>query len=235
MRLVLAVLAILLLNGCALMNRPSPEQIAKADYGTFPFDYQVIVKEYMDTVLKDPSSAQYSDWRGPDQGYVSNMNGAFFGYRVCVFVNAKNSYGGYTGKQPHAFVIKNNTVIQHQGGGISGTVGLEESYRLCNSISSGKMAPGKFVIGITTGPVTASGDLAKSEADSIGHKVASVTKNSRAEKSGIIVGDLITKIGTTEIKSGNDISKSISEMNEGDSISILILRNNKPIELKLSY
>lgn len=235
MRLVLVVLAMLLLNGCALMNRPSPEQIAQADYGSFPTNYQATIKHYMDNVLKDPTSAMYSDWRGPSQGYVSNMHGAFFGYRVCVMVNAKNSYGGYTGKQPHTFVIKNDSIIQYKGGGVSGTIGLEESYKLCNLIPETPNNPGKFVIGYQSIFVTADGSPAKTSEDSVGAKIFDITANSRAEKSGLIVGDIITKIGSTDIRKHSDVNTSISKMQEGESAPIFVLRNSKHLELKLTY
>ena len=235
MRLIVVVLVVLVMNGCALMNRPTAEQLANADYGSFPRNYQATVKEYMDNVLKDPPSAIYSDWRGPVTGAVSTMSGAFFGYRVCVMVNAKNSYGGYTGKQPHTFVIKNDSIIQYKGGGVSGTLGLEESYNLCNSISVTPTNIGRFVIGIESIIVQSDGKQTNSKTEAIGAKVSSVAPNSRAQKAGIVVGDVITKIGATEVRSGVDIPQSISAMNVGDSVVVVVLRNSKPLELKLTY
>ena len=35
----------------------------------------------------------------------------YFGYKVCLYVNAKNRMGGYTGRLLHFLMIKNGTVI----------------------------------------------------------------------------------------------------------------------------
>lgn len=42
---------------------------------------------------------------------VENRN-FVYGYSTCVFVNAKNSYGGYTGKQLYWAFIRNGQVLR---------------------------------------------------------------------------------------------------------------------------
>lgn len=101
----------ILLAGCA--SKPTPQDLASADYGTYPSDYEEIVKKYMDMRLKDPDSARYEFINSPKTGWNS-WGGRKYGYIVCALVNAKNSYGGYTGSQIYYFMIKNGRVIDSQ-------------------------------------------------------------------------------------------------------------------------
>lgn len=136
------------LTGCAVMNRPTPEQISRADYGNYPINYQETIKNYMSRVLLDPYSAVYTSWRGPGQGYIYDFSGSYFGYRVCTEINAKNSMGGYVGSQLYFFIIRNAEVIYKIGGSASGTVGAEQDYNLCSSVYDSGPSP-QFNINIT--------------------------------------------------------------------------------------
>jgi len=120
--LVLAVVAALL-AGCAneAMQRSDaaiawkktlPE--SNADYGSAPKDYQGTIKAYIAANLKDPDSARYGGFADPVQGYAivdSNRKSVVYGYSACVLVNAKNSYGGYTGNHLYWLLIKNEKVL----------------------------------------------------------------------------------------------------------------------------
>ncbi len=112
----LLIFTLFTIMGCASMNKPTPAQITNADYGSYPDNYKNIVENYMARMLFDPYSAVFSNWRGPAQGYIYDITGTYFGYRVCVEVNAKNRMGGYTGNKMHLFVINNGHVINQQGG-----------------------------------------------------------------------------------------------------------------------
>ncbi len=67
----------------------------------------------MGSRLKDPFSAQYNFLSGPEQQWSSFFGSIKFGYGVCVTINAKNSYGGYTGQKLHYFLIHNSNIVQH--------------------------------------------------------------------------------------------------------------------------
>ena len=101
-----------------------------ADYGAYPSDYQKIIETAMAGMLKDPESARYDGFSQPkhDQvvhleyapdGAVGVTKTAIYGYSVCASVNAKNSFGGYTGDQEYWFLIRNGRVVRStQEGGI---------------------------------------------------------------------------------------------------------------------
>ncbi|MCC8365837.1 hypothetical protein J8V57_06000 [Xenorhabdus sp. PB61.4] len=87
---------------------------SKADYGSVPSNYKKLVKDQFEAALKDPDSAKYSNWTQPRQEVIFENKSPVFGYSLCVNVNAKNSYGGYTGSQLHWIFIKNNQVKRIQ-------------------------------------------------------------------------------------------------------------------------
>jgi hypothetical protein len=108
MRTLLIVFLLASLSGCA--TAPSADVMAAADYGEYPQNYQAIVKAYVSDSLKDPDSAQYTFLNFPMRGYWG-FGGAKFGYVTCVKINAKNSFGGYTGYRINYFMIKNGAII----------------------------------------------------------------------------------------------------------------------------
>jgi len=124
MKNVVLLLTGLLVMGCATTDskRESPEEVwrktlpeANADYGIYPKDYENIIKSYYETRLKDPDSAKYSDFREPKRSYkILNLKErrAQHGYAACVYINAKNSYGGYTGNKLAWLFIRDNVVVE---------------------------------------------------------------------------------------------------------------------------
>lgn len=109
------VLAFAAIAGCA--SGPTPQDIANADYGTAPSQEQAEerVKQYFNGVLKDPYSAQYQ-FSKVDKGYMvgSAFEGKplFAGYILTTNVNAKNSFGGYTGAQTYQFLFQNGLLVK---------------------------------------------------------------------------------------------------------------------------
>ncbi len=108
MMTIILSISLMLMSGC--VAKPTPEQLARADYGEYPTNYERIVKEFMVECLKDPDSAQYK-FKAPYKGYVCKppiQGGGVdkFGWLVDVQVNAKNSYGGYTGYKRYLFIFK---------------------------------------------------------------------------------------------------------------------------------
>ena len=131
---VIFILFFINLVSCAQVHKPSPEQIRNADHGSFPSNYQEIISEYMEGMLFDPTSPLYSDWLGPSRGHIYDITGSYFGYLVCVNINAKNRMGGYTGRKLHVFVINNGKVINRQGGNNPGTVGHQNALNICRGL-----------------------------------------------------------------------------------------------------
>ncbi len=115
-RKLLAVPCILFLAGCASL--PTSEEMANADYGQYPSSHEEVVKDYLNMNLKDPTSVMYRNFTAPQKYYLGNrIDGVQYGYLVCATLNAKNSYGAYTGYKTDAILIRNNAVVQYVDNG----------------------------------------------------------------------------------------------------------------------
>ena len=107
---VIAVLFLACLCACA--STPAAEKIATADYGDeiSQIEAQAQAEKWLKSHLKDPHSAQI-DWGVVQKGWTKDapiQGGGFqFGYKLDVQVNAKNSFGGYTGYKPYIFLFFN--------------------------------------------------------------------------------------------------------------------------------
>ena len=64
-------------------------------------------------------------------------------------------------------------------------------------------------------------------------KVGSVVPNSPAEKSGIIVNDIIIKVGNKDIKKASDVISQVNKNGINKKLNILLKRRNKFISLKV--
>lgn len=94
---------------------PSPN----ANYGSPPKNYKKLIRDYMSKQLKDPDSAKYSNFSIPRKEHIIHKTGryitendVYYGYSACVQVNAKNSYGGYTGNEPYWFFFYKNQIMR---------------------------------------------------------------------------------------------------------------------------
>ena len=109
---LLAILAVLFIAGC--VQRPTAEQIAAADHGAYPEQYETLIKSYYEGILIDPTSPIYT-FEAPQKGYIAasilHDVPTTFGWRVCGTINAKNRMGGYTGRKPFYALIRNGRVV----------------------------------------------------------------------------------------------------------------------------
>lgn len=85
-----------------------------ADYGTYPTDYEALLKAWTVQHLKDPDSAKYGRISKPRKEYMFEDKVPFYGYAVCADVNAKNAYGGYTGSHTFWFLFRDGKIARAQ-------------------------------------------------------------------------------------------------------------------------
>lgn len=87
----------------------------QALYGPYPNNYKDIVMKWLSERLVDVGTARI-EWQGDPQATDLGKNGEhLYGYLVQFRVNARNSFGTYTGMQQHAALIKNGEVIKGLG------------------------------------------------------------------------------------------------------------------------
>lgn len=114
MRLVTTIIVAALFTGCA--SAPTSTEIASADYGKRPDATQCeeIAGRAIKRQLKDPDSARF-EFATPTPCYQSwrrVYGDLVYGYVVRGTVNAKNSFGGYTGGSQFEVLIRNGSAVQ---------------------------------------------------------------------------------------------------------------------------
>lgn len=102
-----------------------------ADAGPKPADAIAIAKAAMLPILKDPESARFQLIR-PARPVVTgdsifHKGGA--GWEICVNVNAKNSYGGYTGYRTTYILWNSGRMTGHGFRSVGSTWANERGYR----------------------------------------------------------------------------------------------------------
>ena len=99
-------------------TRPSPTELASAYFGEplSAAEAQGTIEHFMRSVLKDPDSAQYEGWTEPRKAWVTRVfRGSAYGWLVSCSINAKNSYGAYTGFQRRWFLFQNGALLDSWG------------------------------------------------------------------------------------------------------------------------
>lgn len=107
-KLIIMTFLSIIIAGCT--GNVTKEQLDSADYGTPPTHYKESIESYLESTLKDPQSkiVKYIDMPKKGHWYYS---GNRFGYYVCANINAKNSYGGYTGFSKYFFAFQNDQLV----------------------------------------------------------------------------------------------------------------------------
>lgn len=116
LKAVTLAITCILTVGCGVAPR-NIQTITNDEVGPYPTDYQFTVQSYFEQALKDPDSAKYQ-WTGePFKGYArigfGHTQTIEYGWVVPVKVNAKNSYGGYTGWKEHHLLVVMDHVVHH--------------------------------------------------------------------------------------------------------------------------
>ncbi len=133
-KILILICTLALLAGCATQAQKTDQAFdaykatlpePNADYGSYPDNYKQLIQAYMSKNLKDPESARYSEFTTPRKEHAIENRKAIYGYSSCVMVNAKNSYGGYTGNQLFWFFYRNGEIVRTQ----NVTTGINIIYR----------------------------------------------------------------------------------------------------------
>lgn len=117
MRKILSVIAAAaLLCGCASVKPKDLTIGGPDDYGKYPETYQQIVTNHIRVSFKDPESVKDLTINAPIKfvhKYKLSIPGSVseYCYLIGFFCNAKNSYGGYTGTEPHTLLVRDDKIL----------------------------------------------------------------------------------------------------------------------------
>jgi len=124
-------------------------------------------------------------------------------------------------------VIGINTLIRSgPGAGLSFAIPINKAKNIAYQlINNGKVIHPMIGISLI--------DKRNSDTNNNYVKVGYVVPNSPADKSGIIVNDIIIKVGNKEIETASEVISQISKNGINQHINILVKRKNKLIRLKV--
>lgn len=105
MRVSAIAFGCLLLAGCAATPQQTRELASQV-----PPAYREIVKEYVRSTFKDPYSIKDARISEPTSVFVGLVNGGHVP-GVCVAMNAKNGFGGYTGTKVYSVAFSGSSVM----------------------------------------------------------------------------------------------------------------------------
>jgi hypothetical protein len=112
-RLLAISIICLFVSGCAFQGPMSSDELRTQDIGQPPLEYKKIITDWIGTQLKDPYSAHLDIGGDPTAGKMLTDNGYVYGWMYIVSVNARNSFGGYTGEEEWDVLINHDQVVMY--------------------------------------------------------------------------------------------------------------------------
>ncbi len=116
------LLLIILISGCAKSIVPLPQTVIpemnpnpspSANYGSYPSNYQKILKNFLKENIRKPDDAKLEFVNKPRKIAITHLGDDYYGYRICLSINQKNPKSIYTGYKNHFFLINENKITLH--------------------------------------------------------------------------------------------------------------------------
>jgi serine protease Do len=101
-----------------------------------------------------------------------------------------------------------------------------------NDLPQGEMVWKTRLLGIEAESVNS--QLAEFFGVKQGVLVRSVSKDSAAEKAGLKAGDIITKVGETEVGRPGEVSRQLREAPAGKPVALSVVRNHRPVSVNVT-
>lgn len=144
-----------------------------------------------------------------------------------VAINPGNS-GGPLINMAGEVVGINSQIYSRSGGfmGISFSIPIDEAMRIADQLrATGTVTRGR--IGVRISPVSKEVAEAMGLSKAQGALVSSVEKGAPADKAGLLVGDIITKVDGKAIERVSDLPRLIGSIKPGTQSTFSVLRNGK--------
>ena len=148
-------------------------------------------------------------------------------------INAGNSGGPLLNQNGQVIAI--NTAKASQGEGLGFAIPINTAKPIVESvIKNGNFE--KVTLGIKgTDASTYESVTNQNLGVDKGVYVAEVIDGSTAQNAGIKAGDVIVKIGDTELTGMSDLTKSLYTYSKGDTAKLIVYRNGKDVTLNVSF
>lgn len=149
-------------------------------------------------------------------------------------INPGNSGGALVNSQGELIGI--NVAIATAGfSGASGSIGVGFAIpsNVAARISEEIMSTGKASHGLLGASVADSSNSAEAGSFSIGAEVKELTPGGAAEKSGILVGDVITKFNGQPVATSGELTAAVRQEPAGASATLELVRDGKTMQLRV--
>ena len=136
MRLAAVFTIALLLAACA--KPVTKDETAGLDYGPKPVRWQEEIRSYLSVRLTDPKAAIVEFRTEPAQMYQRGVmhRAAHYGWASCVWVNDKNTAGAFSGFYPMTVFIRNEKIVQVNGGPDDFGIGAQYARSQCEQLGA---------------------------------------------------------------------------------------------------
>lgn len=149
-------------------------------------------------------------------------------------INPGNSGGALVNSQGELIGI--NVAIATAGfSGASGSIGVGFAIpsNVAARISEEIMSTGKASHGLLGASVADSSNSAEAGSFSIGAEVKELTPGGAAEKSGVLVGDVITKFNGQPVATSGELTAAVRQEPAGASATLELVRDGKTMQLRV--
>ena len=142
-----------------------------------------------------------------------------------------NSYGEVIGIVSAKYSSYSNTTVE----GIGFAIPINDVVSLVKDIMTNGYVTNKAYMGIT--PQTMTAQMAQQYRYDVteGVFVCSVDPDSAADKAGLKLGDVITKMDDKDIASYEDLVAAKKSYSAGDTVTLTVYREGKTIEVELTF
>ena len=148
-------------------------------------------------------------------------------------INPGNSGGGLFNEQGQLIGL----VVAKSGGsnveGLGFAIPVNVVKEVVQSIIDVGYVQGRPVLGISVVDITSAQQAYQYGVNQLGVYVMGLTEGTKAEKSGLKVGDCLVAVGDTQITSTADLKKILQEHKVGETVKVIVSRNGKLVTLEV--
>jgi len=154
-------------------------------------------------------------------------------FQFSAAVNRGNSGGPVYDANGEVLGIVTAKLIRNDVEGIGFAIPINDAIEIASGLIEHGYIAGRPLIGITA--QTVSSGHAEYYGWVVGTYVRSVNPGSAAQKAGLLVGDIITQIGDTEVDSMEALRFAMRKYKAGDTANITVWRSGDVFELTITF
>lgn len=149
-------------------------------------------------------------------------------------INPGNSGGGLFDANGNLIGIVNAKSSATEIEGIGFAIPINNVFDIIDDLKSYGYVTGEVDLGMEFVDINSTETAFYYGVNKTGCYVLSVAADSNADKAGFRAGDLVQKVGDTEVKTTAEIKAAIKDKEVGDKVKFTVIRNNKTIDIELT-